>query len=107
LSDWLQAHQPCLFGGIAAKHGALSCCILNESDLEQSDEAIREKIQTSRLEWTRQGFEGKKSGFIILAISPRIAYAQATPEDFPKSWHMKASDAVHHSPDDSHSSHAV
>jgi hypothetical protein len=24
LSDWLQAHQPCLFGRIAAKHGALS-----------------------------------------------------------------------------------
>jgi len=80
LSDWLQAHQPCLFGRIAAKHGALSYCILNESDLEQSDEAIREKIQTSRLEWTREGFEGKKSGFIILAVSPRIAYARPSPE---------------------------
>jgi hypothetical protein len=80
LSDWLQAHQPCLFGRIAAKYGALSYCILNESDLEQSDEAIREKIQTSRLEWTREGFEGKKSGFIILAVSPRIAYARPSPE---------------------------
>jgi hypothetical protein len=80
LRDWLQAHQPCLFGRIAAKHGALSYCILNESDLEQSDEAIREKIQTSRLEWTREGFEGKKSGFIILAVSPRIAYARPSPE---------------------------
>jgi hypothetical protein len=47
--------------------------------LEQSDEAIREKIQTSRLEWTREGFEGKKSGFIILAVSPRIAYARPSP----------------------------
>jgi predicted DNA-binding protein len=37
----------------------------------------------------------------------RHLIAQATPEDFPKSWHMKASDAVHDSPDDSHSSHAV
>jgi hypothetical protein len=80
LSDWLQAHQPCLFGRIAAKHGALSYCSLNESDLEQSDDAIREKIQTSRLEWTREGFEGKKSGFIILAVSPRIAYARPSPE---------------------------
>ena len=32
--------------------------------------------------------------------------AQATPEDFPKSWHMKASDAVDDGPDESHSSHA-
>jgi len=79
LSDWLQAHQPCLFGRIAAKHGALRCCILNESDLEQSDEAIGEKIQASRLEWTREGFEGRKSGFIILAVSPRIAYARPSP----------------------------
>ncbi len=39
LSDWLQALQPCLFGRIAAKHGALSYCILNESDLEQSDDS--------------------------------------------------------------------
>jgi hypothetical protein len=53
---------------------------MNEADLEQSDEAIREKIQTSRLEWTREGFEGKKSGFIILAVSPRIAYDRPSPE---------------------------
>ena len=53
--------------------------MLNKSDLEQSDEAIREKIQTSRLEWTRKGFEGKKSGVIILAVSLRIAYARPSP----------------------------
>ena len=37
----------------------------------------------------------------------RHLIAQATPEDFPKRWQIKASDAVHDSPDDSHSSHAV
>lgn len=76
LSKWLQGFQPCLFGRIAAKHGAISYCILSETDLRQSDEFIKEKIQTARLAWTRDGFEGRKSGFIILAVSPLITYAQ-------------------------------
>jgi hypothetical protein len=76
LSSWLQGHQPCLFGRIAAKHGAISYCILSEADLRQPDEVIKEKIQAARLAWTRDGFEGRKSGFIILAVSPLIAYAQ-------------------------------
>lgn len=79
LSKWLQGYQPCLFGRIAAKHGVISYCILSETDLRQSDEFIQEKIQTARLAWTREGFEGRKSGFIILAISPLIAYAQPSP----------------------------
>lgn len=79
LSKWLQGYQPCLFGRIAAKHGAISYCILSETDLRQSDEFIQEKIQTARLAWTREGFEGRKSGFIILAVSPLIAYAQPSP----------------------------
>ena len=79
LSKWLQGYQPCLFGRIAAKHGAISYCVLSEADLRQSDEFIKEKIQTARLAWTREGFEGRKSGFIILAVSPLIAYAQPSP----------------------------
>lgn len=79
LSKWLQGFQPCLFGRIAAKHGAISYCILSETDLRQSDEFIKEKIQTARLAWTREGFEGRKSGFVILAVSPLIVYAQPSP----------------------------
>lgn len=79
LSKWLQGFQPCLFGRIAAKHGAISYCILSEADLRQPDEVIKEKIQTARLAWTREGFEGRKSGFIILAVSPLIAFAQPSP----------------------------
>jgi hypothetical protein len=75
LSAWLQKHQPCLFGRIAAKLGAVSYCILNETDLHQGDELIKRKIQTARLAWTHAGFEGAKSAFVILAISPQIANA--------------------------------
>jgi hypothetical protein len=80
LSFWLQKHQPCLFGRIAAKFGVISYCMLSEADLKQPDEFIKEKIQAARLAWTQNGFEGKKSAFIILAISPRIASALPGPE---------------------------
>jgi hypothetical protein len=75
LSDWLQRYQPCLFGRIGAKVGLISYCILTEADLKGSDEAIRDKIQESRTRWTREGFEGRKSAFVILAISPAVAVA--------------------------------
>ena len=75
LNDWLQKYQPCLFGRIGAKVGLISYCILTETDLRGSDEAIRNKIQEARTRWTRDGFEGRKSAFVILAISPSIAFA--------------------------------
>ncbi len=76
LSNWIQSKQSCLFGRAAAKLDALSYCLLTESDLRLPDEAIREKIQAARLRWTREAFEGKKSGFIIWIISPTIALAE-------------------------------
>lgn len=75
LHDWLQKHQPCLFGRIAARQDRISYCILTERDLQQSDEMIRDKIQDARTRWTREGFAGRKSGFVILASSPSIAVA--------------------------------
>jgi hypothetical protein len=80
LSTWLQKHQPCLFGRIAAKLHGISYCILREADLRMPDEFIKDKIQTARLAWTRDGFEGKKSAFVILAISPQMANALPGPE---------------------------
>jgi hypothetical protein len=79
LAAWLGRYQPCLFGRMAAKAGLIHYCILTESDLTQSDEAIRDKIQAERTEWTRQGFEGRKSAFIILAVTHKIA--TAAPDD--------------------------
>lgn len=80
LSTWLQKHQPCLFGRIAAKLDGISYCILREGDLGRPDEFIKDKIQAARLAWTRDGFDGKKSAFIIIAVSPRIANALPGPE---------------------------
>lgn len=84
LSEWLQKHQPCLFGRIAARLGALSYCILTENDSQRSDEDIKAMIQAERQEWTRQAFEGMKSGFVILLISEQIARAtpNKTMQDF-------------------------
>lgn len=75
LSDWLQKHQPCLFGRIAARAGFLSYCILTPHDLAESDQVIHDKIQAARTAWTKDGFNGTKNGFIILAVSDRIATA--------------------------------
>jgi hypothetical protein len=73
LTQWLQKNQPCVFGKMAAKFGFISYCLLTESDLMLPDELIQEKIQRARLQWIKEGFDGKKSNFIILAISPTIS----------------------------------
>lgn len=76
VSSWLAQHQPCLFGKIAAKRGLLRYCLLREPDLEGSDEDIRSKIQKARLNWTRDAYQGRASGFIIVVISDSIARAR-------------------------------
>lgn len=78
LINWMQKHQPCLFGRLAARFDLLTICILTERDLRHGDEALREKIQAARTHWTREGFAGRQSGFIILAVSPTLA--MATPD---------------------------
>jgi hypothetical protein len=82
VNDWIQKHQPCLFGRIAAKFGFLNHCILTSSDLTASDQHVCDKIQAARTTWTRDAYEGKTSGFIILAVSERIA--TAVPDDILK-----------------------
>jgi hypothetical protein len=75
LGEWLQKNQPCVFGRIAAKLGFIRYCILTEEDLSLSDESIEQKIQQSRLQWIREGYNGRTSNFLILAISPTISFA--------------------------------
>jgi hypothetical protein len=75
LNGWLAEHQPCLFGRAAARKGSLSYCILREQDLVGEDEAVRTKIQSDRLEWKRRALRGEASGFIIVVVSPALAYA--------------------------------
>lgn len=76
VSEWIQKHQPCLFGRIAAKLGLLSYCILTQRDLDSSFEAVEAKIQQARFKWSDDAFEGKRSGFILVVISPEIALAR-------------------------------
>ena len=73
--DWLGNHQPCLFGRMAAKADLISFCILREADLCGDRVALRDKIQDARSDWLAMGHEGKKSAFVILAISPRLTTA--------------------------------
>ena len=76
LRTWLQRFQPCLFGRIAARLDLITYCVLTESDLASSDTEIHTKIQKARLEWTKAGYDGRKSAFIIIATSPAIANAE-------------------------------
>lgn len=79
LDEWIGEHQPCLFGRIAAKNNQISYCVLDENDLESSEDTLRAKIQGARLDWTRGTSKGEKSGFIIAVISPKITYAEPGP----------------------------
>lgn len=76
VNEWLQHHQPCLFGLIAARLGLISYCLLAEADLMESDQFISDKIQAARSQWTAKGFEGRKSAFIVLAISSKVVNAR-------------------------------
>ncbi|MBK8270385.1 MAG: hypothetical protein IPK83_19655 [Planctomycetes bacterium] len=79
ISSWLHHHQPCLFGRIAAKACQLAFCFIRESDISKGDAYVRDKIQNARLEWTREAFYGRSSGFIIMILSRGVA--QALPND--------------------------
>ena len=76
LNDWIRKHQPCLFGRAAAAQNAISYCIIGEADIQRGDEYVRELIQAGRLAWTREAFEGKKSAFVLLIVSPRMTVAK-------------------------------
>jgi hypothetical protein len=80
INNWIQRHQPCLFGRAAAAQAALHYCLLTENDLRDGDAAVRERIQDAHLRWTRETFEGRSSGFIVLLISERVARAEPNPQ---------------------------
>lgn len=79
LNDWVRQHQPCLFGRIAAKEAAITYCLVGEDQLLGSEIELKDYIQDARLKWTRAGFEGRSSNFIIAVLSRRLA--QAVPDE--------------------------
>jgi len=76
LNEWIQKHQPCLFGTMAAGPSDLiSYCFLYDDDLSLPDEEIKTKIQAARKGWKLDAFEGLKSALVLVAISPNIITA--------------------------------
>jgi len=59
-----------------AKLNRLPICVLNENDLERSDEYIRAKIHRERQDWRRLASSGDSHGFLISVVSHRIATAR-------------------------------
>ncbi len=80
LDNWLTNQQPCRFGQMEAKQHRLAYCVLTENDLERGDDHVRMRIQEDRDDWKRRARVGESHGFVILAISPRIARATSGPE---------------------------
>jgi hypothetical protein len=79
INNWIQKHQPCLFGRAAASQRALHYCLIHESDICEGDEAVRRRVLDGHLSWTRQAFEGRSSGFVLLVLSRRVT--EARPND--------------------------
>jgi hypothetical protein len=81
LLGWLAQWQPCLFGRLAARYPeAISMCILLEEELaSNNDDWIRDHIQEMRRGWTKAGFEGTSSSFIVILISQKLA--NSLPDD--------------------------
>jgi hypothetical protein len=78
---WMQGHQPCLFGKIAAASHRIHFCVLDESDILGSEADVAKKIEHERIEWKRRSlrphasFSHPAHGFVLLASSPRLAKA--------------------------------
>jgi len=75
LATWLAEHQPCLFGKMASRKDGLAFCFLTDDDLSGSDISIQRKIQRCRKSWRTAARSGQQSGFVLLALSKRIALA--------------------------------
>jgi hypothetical protein len=81
LRNWLQKHQPCLFGRIAAAQDTLHLCILDEPDLYGPDEEISTKIRRAVSDWKRRSLSPNPEhshpahGFLLLIAARRVAEA--------------------------------
>jgi hypothetical protein len=77
LIQWLGSKaQPCLFGRMAAKKNWLSVCILTEGDFIKGDDHVRQIVQESRRTWKQEALSGKRHGFVILAVSRKLAFGE-------------------------------
>lgn len=79
LNEWVRHHQPCLFGRIAAKESGITYCLVSEDQLCGNEVELTQYIKDARLRWTKAGFDGKSSNFIIAVLSRRLA--EAVPDE--------------------------
>ena len=50
--------------------------MLNQNDMELSDQQIRARIHRDRVQWGRRALAGESHGFLIVAVSAQIAFAR-------------------------------
>ena len=75
LSAWLQRHQTCRFGRIAAAIDQMHYCILTNDNIRDTDAEIANKIQRERLIWKQQAVTKPKHGFMLVVASERVLCA--------------------------------
>jgi hypothetical protein len=82
LIPFMQRHQPCLFGRVAAANNALHFVFLEEDDLRQSDQHIAERIQHGRRSWWQrsrsphQNVSTPAHGLVLCVLSQRVNFAE-------------------------------
>lgn len=73
---WLQGHQPCLFGRVAAKQQGIQFCFLTTADIHKTDDHIRSKIASARQLWKQRAFRGEpRHGFLLSVCDEKVAFA--------------------------------
>jgi hypothetical protein len=83
LMRWFGRHQPCVFAKLAARanaHPALDVCWIDDSDLDQGTDHVRQRLQEARATWKRRAAEGRTSSLQVMFNSTRLAYAPPSPE---------------------------
>jgi hypothetical protein len=76
LEPWLQRHQSCIFGRLAAAQGAMDFCFLTHDDLLDGDDGIRKKIREAKIFWKHRALRGEaKHGFMIVFCDNKVALA--------------------------------
>ena len=87
LYEWLSAHQPCVFGRLAARgNGAgpkglqMDCCLLDEVDLAAGEDRVASIVEDARTAWKDRALQGLSSGFLVWIVDEQLAGARPSVE---------------------------
>ncbi len=82
MESWLQRHQPCVFGRMAAITHGMHFCILTDEDIFTSDQHVKSRIHAELLAWKRRslrpaaGMPLPAHGFMLIVASLKLALAR-------------------------------